>query len=167
MRTPSSTTSPKPPNPKPPREYPSKTCNSCYRLQQLLPPRPRPPPPPPLLWLLLQLLDHPAGGDVEVMVGPKPYSTPEADRVWGIWGSYYDIRKGIFYLLQGDYKPWTLNHLLKGDYKPWTLKHSPLMSISNLDIQYRWSIQGQPSGLHWVLLPSGQKCYLLDRQGKH
>ena len=25
------------------------------------------------------------------------------DRIWGIWGSYYNIPKAMFYLLQGDY----------------------------------------------------------------
>ena len=25
------------------------------------------------------------------------------DRIWGIWGSYYDIRKAIFYLFKGEY----------------------------------------------------------------
>ena len=25
------------------------------------------------------------------------------DRIWGIWGSYYNIPKAIFYLLMGDY----------------------------------------------------------------
>ena len=24
-------------------------------------------------------------------------------RIWGIWGSYYNIRKATFYLLKGDY----------------------------------------------------------------
>ena len=24
--------------------------------------------------------------------------------MWGIWGSYYDIPKAIFYLLKGDYE---------------------------------------------------------------
>ena len=24
-------------------------------------------------------------------------------RIWGIWGSYYNISKAIFYLLTGDY----------------------------------------------------------------
>ena len=26
-----------------------------------------------------------------------------SDRIWGIWGSYYNIPKAIFYLLKGDY----------------------------------------------------------------
>ena len=29
------------------------------------------------------------------------YSTPQVDRIWGIWGSYYSIPKAIFYLLKG------------------------------------------------------------------
>ena len=36
-------------------------------------------------------------------VGCSTYSPPEVDRIWGIWGSYYDIPKTIFYLLKGDY----------------------------------------------------------------
>ena len=30
-------------------------------------------------------------------------SLREVDRIWGIWGSYYNIPKAIFYLLKGDY----------------------------------------------------------------
>ena len=33
----------------------------------------------------------------------KPYSPPEVDRIWGIWGSCYNIPKAIFYLLKKDY----------------------------------------------------------------
>ena len=33
------------------------------------------------------------------------YSPPEVDRIWGIWGSYHDIPKAIFYLPKGDYNP--------------------------------------------------------------
>ena len=33
------------------------------------------------------------------------YSPPPVDRIWGIWGSYYNIPKAIFYLLVGDYNP--------------------------------------------------------------
>ena len=29
---------------------------------------------------------------------------PRGDRTWGIWGSYYNIPKAIFYLLKGDYR---------------------------------------------------------------
>ena len=32
------------------------------------------------------------------------YSAPQVDRIWGIWGSYYNIPKAIFYLLNGDYR---------------------------------------------------------------
>ena len=32
------------------------------------------------------------------------YSPPEVDRIWGIWGSYYNIPKAIFYLLKGHYR---------------------------------------------------------------
>ena len=34
---------------------------------------------------------------------PSVYSPPEVDRIGGIWGSYYNISKAIFYLLKGDY----------------------------------------------------------------
>ena len=30
------------------------------------------------------------------------YSPPSVDRIWGIWGSYYNIPKAIFNLLKGD-----------------------------------------------------------------
>ena len=36
-------------------------------------------------------------------LGFRAYSPPEADRIWGIWRSYYNIPKAIFYLLKGDY----------------------------------------------------------------
>ena len=29
-------------------------------------------------------------------------SSPLSSRIWGIWGSYYNIPKAIFYLLTGD-----------------------------------------------------------------
>ena len=32
------------------------------------------------------------------------FSPPDVDRIWGTWGSYYNIPKAIFYLLKGDYK---------------------------------------------------------------
>ena len=32
------------------------------------------------------------------------YSPPEVDRIWGIWGSYCNIPKAMFYLLKVDYK---------------------------------------------------------------
>ena len=35
-------------------------------------------------------------------VGAK--GTPYVDRIWGIWGSYYNIPKTIFNLLKGDYR---------------------------------------------------------------
>ena len=31
------------------------------------------------------------------------YSPPEVDRIWGIWGFYYNVPKAMFYLLKGDY----------------------------------------------------------------
>ena len=33
----------------------------------------------------------------------RPYSPPQVDRIWGIWGSSYSIPKAIFNLLKGDY----------------------------------------------------------------
>ena len=35
----------------------------------------------------------------------RTYSPPSVDRTWGIWGSYHNIPKAIFYLLKGDYIP--------------------------------------------------------------
>ena len=37
-------------------------------------------------------------------LGLRGCSHPLVDGIWGIWGSYYDIPKTIFHLLQGDYK---------------------------------------------------------------
>ena len=34
--------------------------------------------------------------------GFRAYSPPDVDRIWGIWGSYYNIPKAVFYLLKGD-----------------------------------------------------------------
>ena len=34
----------------------------------------------------------------------RMYSPPSVDRIWGIWGSYYNMPKAIFYLLKGDYR---------------------------------------------------------------
>ena len=31
-------------------------------------------------------------------------SPPKVDRIWGIWGSYCNIPKAIFYLLKEDYR---------------------------------------------------------------
>ena len=28
---------------------------------------------------------------------------PEVERIWGMWGTYSNIPKSMFYLLQGDY----------------------------------------------------------------
>ena len=33
------------------------------------------------------------------------YSPPQVDRIWGTWGSSYNIPKAILYLLKGDYIP--------------------------------------------------------------
>ena len=30
------------------------------------------------------------------------YSPPQVDRIWGIWASYYNRPKAIFYLVKGD-----------------------------------------------------------------
>ena len=30
-------------------------------------------------------------------------SPPKVDRIWGIWGSFYNVPKAIFYLLKGIY----------------------------------------------------------------
>ena len=35
--------------------------------------------------------------------GIEIYSPPQVDRIWGIWGSYYNMPKAIFYVLKGDY----------------------------------------------------------------
>ena len=32
------------------------------------------------------------------------FSPPQTDRIWGIWGSDYNILTAIFYLLKGDYR---------------------------------------------------------------
>ena len=34
----------------------------------------------------------------------RVYSPPEVDRIWGIWGSYYNIPIAILYVLKGDYR---------------------------------------------------------------
>ena len=36
-------------------------------------------------------------------VSRRTYSPPQVDRIWGIWGSYYNLPKAIFYLLKGEY----------------------------------------------------------------
>ena len=36
--------------------------------------------------------------------GERIYSPSFVDRIWGIWGSYYNIPKAIVYLLQADYR---------------------------------------------------------------
>ena len=53
---------------------------------------------PEVLWSILVLLNM-----LRVFECVR-LRTPQADRIWGIWGSYYSIRKAIFYLLNGDYK---------------------------------------------------------------
>ena len=34
----------------------------------------------------------------------RVYSPAQVDRIWGIWGSYFNIPKAIFCLLKGDYR---------------------------------------------------------------
>ena len=36
------------------------------------------------------------------------YSPPLVDRIWGIWGSYHNVPKAIFYLLKGGLYPFIL-----------------------------------------------------------
>ena len=39
----------------------------------------------------------------DISVNEHYYTPPEVDRIWGIWGSYHNIPKAIFYLLKGVY----------------------------------------------------------------
>ena len=41
---------------------------------------------------------------VAVIARVEGLSSPQVDRIWGIWGSYYNIPKAIFCLLKADYK---------------------------------------------------------------
>ena len=34
---------------------------------------------------------------------PEPYSPPQVDRIWGVWGSHYNIPKARLDLLKEDY----------------------------------------------------------------
>ena len=34
----------------------------------------------------------------------RVYIPPSVDRIWGIWGSYYNIPKAVFYLPSRDYQ---------------------------------------------------------------
>ena len=48
-------------------------------------------------------------------LGFRGYSPPPyVDRIWGIWGSYYNIPKAIFYLLKRDYRVWALGLRVRG-----------------------------------------------------
>ena len=63
--------------------------------------------------------------DVHTLGGER-YSPPEVDRKWGIWGSYYNIPKTIFYLLKGDDRLWEqpVPYLVAGS-KPRSRSGSP------------------------------------------
>ena len=45
--------------------------------------------------------------DKHFVLGEWTCSPPSVDRIWGIWGSYYDMPRAIFYLLEGDLPPGT------------------------------------------------------------
>ena len=34
----------------------------------------------------------------------RRHNPPGVDRIWGTWGSYYNITKAIFHLLKGHYR---------------------------------------------------------------
>ena len=47
------------------------------------------------------------------------YSPPKVYRIWGIWGSYHNMPKAMFYLLKGDYnglgcRVWGISSLRSG-----------------------------------------------------
>ena len=42
-------------------------------------------------------------GFIRFLVGGGGTVPLEVDRIWGIWGLYYNVPKAIFYLLKGDY----------------------------------------------------------------
>ena len=42
-------------------------------------------------------------GDFREPLNPKSCTTPEVDRIWGIWGSCYNTPEATFFLLKGDY----------------------------------------------------------------
>ena len=48
----------------------------------------------------------------EEVIHVPVYSPPSVDRIWGIWGSYYNKPKAMFYLLKGDYKLPSLGHCM-------------------------------------------------------
>ena len=41
--------------------------------------------------------------DIEGL-GPRKIHDHLLDRIWGIWGSHYDVPTARFYLLKGDYR---------------------------------------------------------------
>ena len=46
------------------------------------------------------------GGESRSHSGERVLTPPEVERIWGTWGSHYNMPKAIFYRLKGDY---TLN----------------------------------------------------------
>ena len=58
------------------------------------------------------------------------YNPPEVNRIWGIWGSDYNVPKDVFYLLKGDYRGFTVQALrmLSGP--------STWIGISGLGVKY-------------------------------
>ena len=44
--------------------------------------------------------------------GFRVYCRPYVDRIWGIWRSYSNIPKAIFYLLKGDYSFFGLQNVV-------------------------------------------------------
>ena len=62
------------------------------------------------------------------MGGGLTYSPPEVDRIWGIWGSYYNILKAIFYLLKGDYKACWTTAYFNAAQEHWPMLASPGIS---------------------------------------
>ena len=60
-----------------------------------------------------------------------PYSPPQVDRIWGMWGSYYNVPKTIFYL-KGDYTPENLKvHMRR---LGWLAFFDPCLCIPKLEI---------------------------------
>ena len=47
--------------------------------------------------------DHRAVLTLQGARGWGGYTRPELSRIWGIWGSYYNIPKARFYVLKGGY----------------------------------------------------------------
>ena len=50
------------------------------------------------------------------------YSPPSVDRLWDIWGPYYNVPRAIFYLLKGDFRIhkgmwWCLSGIVGDDFE--------------------------------------------------